>query len=244
MAGESSITEDELKDLKALYDGALHYLDRQIGALVDRLKGLGLYDTTMLIVTSDHGESFGEHGLMDHQYGLWEHLISVPLIWRLPERQGSAERRAAPVQLVDILPTIAGMLGEDTAGPERRPWDGRDVFGAATRESILAEYLVPNLRAIRRRYPGADTQRYDIALRSLRVDRHKLIARSDGRAALFDLANDPEERRDLATLERTTASQMQARLVQIAGDWPTPENGSESRDLEAVRERLKALGYI
>ena len=69
VSGQRALTPAERAHLVSQYDGGIAYLDSQIGALLARLRGLGLYDNTLIVITSDHGEAFGEHGLLDHGCG-------------------------------------------------------------------------------------------------------------------------------------------------------------------------------
>lgn len=96
-------------DRVALYDGELAYTDRHIGRLFDELRAKGLYDKTVIVVTGDHGEGFGEHGVELHGYHLYSPQTKVPLIIRVP---GLAPRRAmTPASHVDILPTLVNLAG-------------------------------------------------------------------------------------------------------------------------------------
>lgn len=244
MAGAVTLPPEALDHLKALYDGALHYMDRQVGALVERLKELELYQNTLVMVTSDHGESFGEHGLLDHQYGLYEHLIAVPLIMRMPGGERGGETHRSPVQHVDVLPTLAGWLGSSSGNGESGRWQGRSMFEKPPRETVVAEYLVPNLRTIRRRFPEADTSRFEAALRSIRMGRNKLILRSDGQRELYDLVADPGETINLAASQPDLADVLQERLHLVVGDEPAASPGQPQRGLDAVADRLRALGYL
>ena len=94
-------------DRMALYDGELRFTDLHLGRLFDELKAKGLYDKTIVVVTGDHGEAFGEHGYETHGYHLYE--TKVPLIIRVP---GLPPRRATtPAGHVDIMPTLANLAG-------------------------------------------------------------------------------------------------------------------------------------
>ncbi|HEX4418397.1 MAG TPA: sulfatase-like hydrolase/transferase [Kofleriaceae bacterium] len=96
-------------DRIALYDGELAYTDHHIGRLFDELRAKGLYDKTVIVVTGDHGEGFGEHGIELHGYHLYAAQTKVPLIIRVP---GLAPRHAAtPAGHVDILPTLVNLAG-------------------------------------------------------------------------------------------------------------------------------------
>jgi arylsulfatase A-like enzyme len=96
-------------DRVALYDGELRFTDLHIGRLLDELRRRGLYDRTVIVVTGDHGEGFGEHGVELHGYHLYAAQTKVPLIIRVP---GLPPRRAAtPAGHVDILPTLVDLAG-------------------------------------------------------------------------------------------------------------------------------------
>ncbi|HEY4241028.1 MAG TPA: sulfatase-like hydrolase/transferase [Kofleriaceae bacterium] len=96
-------------DRMALYDGELRFTDMHIGRLFDALKAAGVYDKTVVVVTGDHGEGFGEHGVELHGYHLYSAQTKVPLVFRVP---GLAPRRAeTPAGHVDILPTLVNLAG-------------------------------------------------------------------------------------------------------------------------------------
>ncbi|HEY0193679.1 MAG TPA: sulfatase-like hydrolase/transferase [Kofleriaceae bacterium] len=101
-------------DRMALYDGELAFTDHHIGRLFDDLRARGLYDKTVIVVTGDHGEGFGEHGIELHGYHLYAAQTKVPLIIRVP---GLPPRRAStPAGHVDILPTLVDLAGGSPTG--------------------------------------------------------------------------------------------------------------------------------
>ena len=244
MVGATPLDGRALSDLENLYDGALHYLDRHVGALLERLRSADLYDNTLIVVTADHGESFGEHGLMDHQFGLYEHLIAVPLLLHLPGSEKQGEGHVEPVQHVDLLPTLAGLLGGGSENGTSAAFQGRSVLEQPPREAVVAEYLVPNLRAIRRRFPAADAARFDAALRSILVEGSKLILRSDGGRELYDLEIDPHEKRNLAEHQPELADRLEKKLFSIVGDWPVMSPSESPPGLDELADRLRHLGYL
>jgi arylsulfatase A-like enzyme len=122
-------------DRIALYDGEIRFTDLHIGRLLDDLRAKGLYDKTVVVVTADHGEGFGEHGIELHGYHLYAPQTKVPLVIRVP---GLAPRRSAlPAGHVDIMPTLVNLAG-----------------GAATRD-MMGMSLVPALAG---NDAGADTR--------------------------------------------------------------------------------------
>ncbi|MDB4953166.1 MAG: sulfatase [Myxococcales bacterium] len=125
-------------DEVALYDGEIRFTDLHIGRVLDELRAKGLYDKTVVVVTGDHGEGFGEHGVRNHGYHLYSAQTKVPLIVRVP---GLAPRRAlTPAAHVDILPTLVNLAG----GAATADMMGRslvDVIAGADRERTIFQQL-------------------------------------------------------------------------------------------------------
>lgn len=244
MAGRPAPSSRDVEDLRALYDAGLRFLDDQVASIDQRLAALGLRERTVLAVTSDHGESFGEHGLFDHQYGLHEALIAVPLVVRYPDRAlaGSTDLL---VHHVDLFPTFAELANGGGASLPSAGAPGRSLLDGR-RDIAFAEYLVPNLRAFERRFPDLDVAPFDVRLRAAFDGKYKLIRRSDGGRHLYHLASDPEERRDLAAVAPTEVARLDRALESQLGGWPSGSAEVFDGDgLEVeVRRRLEALGYL
>src|SRR4029077_14279807 len=111
--GQTPMSDEDFTVLQAFYDGALASLDEEIGALVTWLRQRRLLDRTLLIITSDHGENIGDHGLMSHAYSLHDTLIHVPLLVRYPALFPPGQRVTQQVQLTDLFPTMLDVLGLD-----------------------------------------------------------------------------------------------------------------------------------
>lgn len=242
MAGELELSPREIAGIRALYDGSLYYLDQQVGRLVSQLKERGIFEQTIVLITSDHGESFGEHGLFDHQYGLYEHLLRVPLVAHFPNGSLSGERIKHMIQLVDLFPILKRLVGGPNCGLEPEDY----VFlRKPIRALALSEYLVPNLKAIHRRFPNADVSRFDKPLRAMINKEYKLILRRDGTCELYNLINDPGETVDLSATKREKAAELEARLAALLGPWPgSGQAASQFKLDEELRERLEAMGYL
>jgi arylsulfatase len=137
--GEHLMTDEDRAALIALYDGALAYLDAELGHFLAGLALRGLADDTIVCIVADHGEEFGEHGKVGHGHGLWEPLLRVPWILHVP---GSApERRAAPVSLIDLFPTLLAAAG--LAAPAGHEGVNRLAEPDAARP-VLAEHKAPD----------------------------------------------------------------------------------------------------
>jgi arylsulfatase A-like enzyme len=108
---ERELTAGELRTEQDGYDGALAYVDDAIGRVLDWIDSHGLRDRTIVVVTSDHGESFGEHGLVEHRNSLYREVIRVPLIIRWPGHVPAGVRVRQPVTNVALAATILEMAG-------------------------------------------------------------------------------------------------------------------------------------
>lgn len=223
-------TPHEIETLSALYDGELAYLDSQLGELFAILKARGLLDRSIVVIASDHGEEFMEHGRVLHCETQFDTSIRVPLIVRLPGG-GRKGRIASPVENLDLVPTIVDYLGIDPG----LPFEGKSL-----------RPLIETGRAI---HPTTESVQY--TFRSTTDGRAKLIFDSAkppgsvGRFALYDLLGDPTEQRDLLTADpetyRRLRLRLETRLKAAEGDL------SAAVTLDAARESersLKALGYL
>jgi len=213
------------------YDGEISEVDEQVGRLLAALDERGIAGRTVVAVVADHGESLGEHGELTHGLLLYEPTLHVPLILRAPGRLAPRVVRA-PVSLVDLAPTLAGLVGHAFSGPSLKPRDGRDlaVDLLAGREPGAAEVYAES------QYPTIFGWSPLAALR-----RRELKYISAPRPELYDLAKDPKETTNL--LDRGPAGPAQgfaARLAEIeTGAVAAP---TLSADAE-TRSRLASLGY-
>lgn len=122
---------EDLARLISLYDGGIAYVDDQVGKLLDHLDALGLAEDTLVILTSDHGEEFFEHGTIGHRQHLYRESVAVPLVLRQPGRLPAGKRVAETVGLIDLAPTILAATG--TPPPHELP--GVDLGAVANAHS-------------------------------------------------------------------------------------------------------------
>ena len=209
LAGDRTLSGDALR---RAYLAEVVELDRQVGALLDDLRRTGMENRTLLVVTSDHGELLGEHGLTGHEFSVHEELLRVPLLVRLPGVFGPS-RRPEPVSLVDVVPTVLETVGVVPPAP----LDGVSLRGGPDLDRpLLAEYSRPRRlihRYWRTKHPGVDMSRYDRALRALRSGPLKLVVSSRGEEWLFDLSGDPTEAIDLADLRPHDLADLRRQLA-------------------------------
>lgn len=168
VAGRREYSRQEFEALRALYKGELRYVDRQIALLVEELEAQGLRDETAIVVVGDHGENIGDHGLMDHQYCLYQTLLHVPLFVAggdIPSR-----KVAEIVETRDVFPTILELAG---ASPSVEPSvSDNSLLDDPGRHAAMAEYLAPqpSIDALEERVGGLlETDReLDRTLRAVR----------------------------------------------------------------------------
>ena len=206
--GRSDLTADDLALLNDLYDGEVAYVDRRVGEVFDWLAETGLVDDTIVVVTSDHGENLGEHGMLDHKMSVHATLLRVPLLVRYPRAVPAGSRVDAPVQLHDLYPTLLALAG--AASPRGAAVEAEllpGIAGGRGRDAtrpIVGEFAGPPvdfLKVMAQAFPGADLSRFDRTLVSLRRDGETLHWGSDGRHALYRTTGDPGETTDLSATD-------------------------------------------
>ncbi len=229
IAGAIDVSGDELSALKTLYDNEVYYLDHLLGGLFRFILEEDLMDDTIIILTADHGEMFGEHGLGTHWYCLYDVALRTPLIIHYPNglKPGTVKHM---VSLVDLFPTILALTEID----HRQPVDGFDMFSPDyMREHVLAEVGRPDepLRKLEETFPDFDKSRFNKSLKCIRTDDYKYIIGSDGSEELYDLRKDPGELHNIIEEERDTAIQLKSAL----------ENEIQRSGREKVRHRIRNL---
>jgi arylsulfatase A-like enzyme len=213
--------------VRRLYADEVRYVDAAVGRVLDALEAGGLAGDTLVVITSDHGEEFLEHGNYYHGQSLYNELLHVPLILvgpGIPPRTRVADR----VGTIDIVPTLEDHLGvgSDPGHAQRSllPFLREDAPRPAPREIV------------------SQGTNHGEPRRALVVGDHKLILhRVTRRTELYDLKADPLERRDLSAQRPDLVKELLARLDAIAGAPAGPPPGGD--DAEVVR-RLRALGYV
>jgi arylsulfatase A-like enzyme len=246
IGGDVAMDAEDFQILTALYDGELRYADHLISRLVDMLARGGRRDDTVLIVTADHGENLGEHGLMSHKFVLTDTLLRIPLVLHAPALLPRGIVSDALVQSTDILPTVTRLLDLPTPPVEGVPLAGPQGLLPIERAFTVSERLRPNLGVFRERYPRFDVGPHDVRKRALRTRTHKYVWFSDGREELYDLVADPGETRDVSDVEpELTRGLRQALEAWCVAHRERDLNGVASPELEGeVKRRLAALGYI
>jgi len=243
IAGEVEMTEQDFAIMRDLYDSEIAYMDSRIGELVDYLDSRGLRENTLVIVTADHGENLGDHNLLAHKFCLYETLIHVPLLLRMPGTIKENQRVSYQVQTHDIVPTIYELAGLKI---DARIQAKSLLRKESKREFTIAEKMLPNLSKFEERFPHFDTTHLNRRLKAFRTERYKLIWASNGRHELYDLQTDPYETYNLINELPDIASELEARLMEWCNSFEpanTLEDDVPEMD-EQVVERLRSLGYL
>jgi arylsulfatase A-like enzyme len=233
LAGSHKRRADDIEIMRALYDGALNYLDEKIAELVRSLESLGLLEDTVVIVTSDHGDSLGEHDHLGHRLALYEQLVHVPLIVRYPAWFLPGLRVEQQVQLADLFPTILDLAGADTAD------------ASANGFHSLLEPPPPEVRPFTVAENTAPTSLDNVMARMIRTGQYKYIWKSNHQHELYDLSRDPNETANLVAVEPEVARLLVERLE--AWERSLEDKRIETRQAEydeATLQRLRGLGYV
>jgi arylsulfatase A-like enzyme/TolA-binding protein len=211
------------------YDGEIEYADENLGKLLAWLRSKNMYDAATIVLLSDHGEGLGDHGEGEHGIFLYNETIRVPLVIKLPGARRAGTRVAAPVQHIDLLPTILelGRL-EVPAGTRGRSLNTAiDGSGRPAPTGIYAESLSP-------RYHFGWSELY-----ALTDERYRYIRAP--RDELYDLNNDLSERRSIAGENPQVRDAMRRGLDAIIADAAVTAPSAVSVE---DRQKLAALGYV
>jgi arylsulfatase A-like enzyme/Flp pilus assembly protein TadD len=210
------------------YDGEIAYADEIVGRLLDHLRDQGLYDRATIVLLSDHGEGLGDHGELEHGLFLYKETTQVPLIVKLPGSR-QARRVAAPVQHIDLVPTILDLVG----APKRT-----DLRGRSLRPLLEGTGTLPDTGI----YSEALYSRYHFGwseLYGLTDARYRLIRAP--RDELYDLERDPKETASIAGERPQVRQAMRSALETLMARAPI---GAPSAVTDEDRQRLAALGYV
>ncbi len=226
LEAEDLFTDREIDYMSALYDGCIRYTDAEVGKLLDKLRRLGLYDRSLIVVTSDHGEEFAERGRFMHFKAGYEEFVRVPLILKLPGSRYRGLRVPHLAAMVDLMPTVL------------------DAAGVAAGDEVQGRSLLP---AIERNLPVRQAVHIHNVLRT---ERWKYFLEGN---RLYDLDADPGETRNV--LRKTDGfdrrrwrrflrrAQERDRRLFEEHETSAPRRGEVELTEEEIDE-LKALGYL
>lgn len=231
---------EEIRNLIGLYDGEIKYTDEAlIKPLISFLKELEIYDNTLLIITSDHGEEFADHGGWEHGHTVYDELIRVPLIIKFPSSQFKGKRINTICRTTDIMPTILELASIKF---KKNQLDGKSLKDLILEKERNDRIFISDLA--HKNLPDPCP-----ALIATNENRLKLIldktAKGTKGLELYDLLKDPNETKNI--LQKETKSGRA--LLKFINDYYSEKNKIQ-RKIEKVyldkelKEKLKALGYI
>jgi arylsulfatase A-like enzyme len=254
----AGMSPGRLAFLLSQYAGELRWTDEHLGRFFALLRERGLWDETLVVVTSDHGEEFFEHGAKGHKNNVYAETVHVPLIVKYPgQREGRRDTRL--VSLVDVLPTVLDVVGAEAGFPVQ----GRSL---RTADADLERPIFFELRSLwyfdapgrgrfarEERWTGVRRGDFKLVLRHPAADAEAQTSGEEGAAAapvaeLFHVASDPREASDVAgrqpervrSLERSLADGLeQGRRAALRY-----ERGGPARLTQEEAEQLRALGYL
>ena len=236
LGGEQDIPDERKAHLEALYDAELLYLDTHLARLLERLRKHPAWEEMLVVVTADHGEAFGEHGLDGHSDLLYDVILHVPMILRtgrggpfstVPPR---GRRWHRPMQLVDVMPLALAHAGIDA--------------------NIRSDGTAPDTSAVPLRawaFPSPSRieagDRFRRERRSIEMAGLKLIEDNQGNVELYNVRADPGEEIDLAGEQPEQVTLLRARLGPRVAYRERPSSSEEPMSSEGL-ERLRSLGYV
>jgi len=258
--GQLEVSDEDRRHIVAMYDGEIAYMDNRMGWFFQQLKKMGLWDRTLIVFTSDHGEEFNEHGMMGwHSHTLYDELLKTPLILRFPSGSPAGRRIADQTRGVDLFPTLLdlmeieipdGLQGVSLTPLMVRPDTSLELTAFSERESYGRPYkMEKSLRygdykfilSTPDRRPAGGMERFFQNLHISPLD-------SSVRAREFyHLAADPGESRNLFQRQKRLGREFEQRIwemtrlnLQVLGELEADRITID----EELEKRLRSLGYI
>jgi arylsulfatase len=215
------------EEMNALYDAEILYMDYHIGKLLKKLKQLGLYDSSWIIVTADHGELLGEHGQIGHGNSLYQGELHIPLIIKYPGTEVTPRQEDVCLQLTDILPMILKRLQIPS------PPNIQGNVPPTIKHPIFAEvYPLPSVSQ-------------DGTWRTIYNGNFKFLWNSKGNNLLFNLDEDPSESINLLEQYPDRAKSMELAINEFITSLPKPGPSGPPQEIDNdTKKALKSLGYV
>ncbi|MGQ9618826.1 MAG: sulfatase [Candidatus Aminicenantia bacterium] len=237
--GSKPFTKEEIENIKLLYRAEAKTIDKHlIGPLIRKLREEGLYDETMIILTSDHGDEIMEHGGFLHGNTLYNELIRIPLIIKFPYQKFKGKRISKNVRHVDLAPTILDFLGFE---PSKYPMDGESLIplikGKENKERpIFSEIYYPKEKL------DAPPSSAIILGNFKLIFNGKFSGNPELQYELYDLSKDPEEKKNIYS-ESQEAFKI---LKELLEEYKKKASDFSEKIVisDELREKLKALGYL
>ncbi len=229
--GRLELGPQKIKRLEGLHNGEVAFTDRELGRLLEGLAQRGLDKNTIVVLTSDHGEEFNDHGGFEHGHTLYDELLRVPLIVRWPGRIPSGVAVDATVRLIDVAPTVCGLAGVE----------GGDDFQGLDLSPLWQPGATPSDRPV-----FAEGYFWSPEERFMRIADGKktIVYTASKKVEVFDIENDPHEKVDLAPRDKALAGRLMRDLSLSRTAMEIDAGAAEPAHItDEMRERMKKLGY-
>jgi choline-sulfatase len=215
-----------------LYDGEIAYADHELGRLITWLKQSRLYDSSLIVMLSDHGESLGEHGEDEHGFFIYNATVHVPLIVKLPSSSGfRPDRRREPVETVAVAPSLLQLAGVKDSIQSQFQSAGLFTANADRSDSAYSETFYP--------FSSFGWS----PLHALETGRFHYI--ESPKPELYDLESDPGETRNILAEQPATVAVLKEKTQQLLAHNPFAGHDSGAGNLNPdAQEKLRALGYF
>ena len=232
------VPDAHVASLRRLYESGVRYLDRDLGKLFSLLEEQGLYDRSLIVLTSDHGEEFQEHGKFLHSQ-IYDESVRVDLLLKLPRQHLAGTRIDTQIEIVDLLPTVLDLIGLQAS----HPLQGRSLVPLIQGDPFTERAALSQNKLNRMRF-------------AMRTDDHKIIHDlKAGTEEVYDLRQDPGETTNLAQSHPELTARLRKELKELVKanrtmaqelhrEEPGVTASGDSVLTEEERERLKSLGYI
>ena len=227
-------TQSDIEDLNELYDGEIKFVDHQLKGLIDGLKDLGIYNNTIVVIVSDHGENLYEHdGYLDHSQVVYETVMRIPCIIYLPGYQGKSIDEI--VSIIDIMPTLL-----DIVGVEGKDFDGRSLVGMMEADTPMPV----------RTYVTCETNDFDVKEETqtiaVRTRNMKYIYNNWNQIKdmFFNLQKDPAEKRPMKDLVGGKGKELKSFYHKWRDQYKQGKMSTRFALDKETEEALKSLGYL
>ncbi len=199
--GRLALRDEDVRFWRAIYDEKIQRADALFRQFLDQFEALGISDKTLFVITSDHGTEFCEHGRLDHGFTLYQELIHVPLIFKIPDRI-TGNIIADRVSSIDVMPTILDLLDLDIENADRERLRGKSLVPAMKGEPVARDA-----------FSETDYREYTYKRSVITPDGWKLIVTLEKKTReLYDLNTDPKETRDLAAEQPERAAELERKV--------------------------------
>lgn len=240
LVSKEKIDKELINSMKKMYKASLYYVDKKVSELIDWIKRADLFNNSIIVITSDHGEHFGEHGFFDHQYSLYEPLLHIPLIMHFPSEKKPRVEKGF-IQNIDVFPTILNKMKVKVS----LKLDGINYFGKQRRKYCIAQFSdpAPSISVLKKKYPNGFFKHLNPEIYSIKNQRYKLICYGNGHEELFDVIADPLENKNIISEKKEVANKLK-KIYEKSLFKKKKENKEKSSLTENTKMALKGLGYL